>query len=126
MSSSSRDGDIIWSGVDPLNRVVHELRSVNEARAGKHLGADAITAEEVHTCIETPSFIDRSVQNETRYNYYRDNPVPGKPHLDRVTVSFGDSILAPDGVVISCSKYRKPVRGERVYTKEAGDEDVET
>lgn len=124
--SSGRDGDIIWSGVDPLGRTVHELRSVNEARAGKHAGADAISADEVHGCVTTPSFIDRSSQNETRYNYYRDNPIPGRPPFDRVTVSFGDSILAPDGVVISCSKYRKPVRGERVYTREAGDEDAET
>lgn len=124
--SKGREGDVIWSGIDPTGRMVHELKSVNDARVGKHTGPDSISRDEVHACIETPSFIDRSVQNDMRYNYYRKNPQPGKPPMDRVTVSFGDSILAPDGVVISCSKYSKPVKGVRVYTREADDEDAET
>ncbi len=113
-----RREDIVWTGEDPLGRRVHDLQSVRDARerAGKHTGPDHLEYDEAHQCIETPSFIDVSSQTETRENYYLLDPQPGKPPYQRVTVSFADSVLAPDGVIISESRYGKPVTGKRRYT----------
>lgn len=113
-----RREDIVWSGIDPLGRTVHDLQSVRDARerAGKHTGPDRLEHDEAHQCVKTPSFIDVSSHNETRETYYRHDPQSGKPPYQRVTVSFSDSVLAPDGVIISTSRYGKPVTGKRRYT----------
>lgn len=124
--SNDLSNDIIWTGVDPLGHTVHDLESVHKARIGKHEGADNLTSEEMHECIVTPSEIHRSSQNETRCNYYLYDPQPHKPPYRRVTVSFNDSALKPDGVAISWSRYGKMVSGTPIYKAREGYESAET
>lgn len=119
---SGRDEDIVWTGIDPLGRPIHDLQSVRDARErlGRHQGPDRLGYDEMHDCLTTPSFINASSYDETRETYYRIDPQPGKPPYQRVTVSFSDSMLAPDGVAISYSRYGKPTSGKRIYTAEEG------
>lgn len=117
--------DATWVTTDPLGRRVVSLEGIERKRlqVGKHNGPDAMTVSEAKELIERPQMITQSSSIETRYVYYREDAVPSKPPFKRATVSFTQGESEDyDGVLISWSRYSKPVSGKTVW-EEANNED---
>ena len=113
--------DVTGMVTDPLGRKIVSLSGIEAKRSasGKHDGPDAMTVSEAMTLVESPQFITESSSIANRNVYYRHHPEPSKPAYLRATVSFteGESEYY-DGVLISFSRYSKPVSGGVIWREE--------
>ena len=109
--------DIDWLEPDPNGRDIYMLKSVAAARefAGKHRGDEYLSTLEARDVVGRPDFIEESVTDPSRHNYYLVDESYSNPYA-RVTVACYDA--ENSGIAISWSRYKKPVETTgRIYTK---------
>lgn len=106
----------VWTQEDPLGRTVVSIDSITRAALSRHTGPDSMTVEEARICVERPERIDVSSTDSDRNVYYKYEEERGRPPYSRAVVSFAENkIEHADGVLISFSRYTKPVSGKTVY-----------
>lgn len=112
--------DIEWVESDPLDRNVVMLKSLIAAResAGKHTGQEYLSPEEVRDLIRDPDRIDESAQRISSDVYYQRDSSYTNPYA-RAVVRFNDE---ENGIVVSWSRYKKPVSSYGVKYKKPGSQ----
>ena len=113
--------DVEWSTTDPLGREVTMFKSVARVREtlGKHvMPPEFLSTDDVKVVIEDPMRIDESASSGTREIYYREEPEE-EYRFSRAVVDFKNG--PRHGLVVSWSRYQRPVSSYGVVWKKGGD-----
>ena len=110
--------DIEWKEEDPLGREITMLKSIAEARSGKHTEPpEFLGTDDVRAVVSEPDRIDRSISKSSREIYYRVDK-DADCHYSRAVVDFEKSDKS--GIVVSWSRYRQPVSSSGVVYRKEG------